>query len=273
MNWQEKIKEYCSFYNIPIEYLSDTLYEPKVIPMIRGKAFEFTTFITLKEILPPDEFDVSKESMNAQIDSHDIDVAVRHIPTDITLSIECKLAGKGRFRFLENSNEYKLNVKCMRSRTLGSRMVTQQAAKLGLDVEQLTTHNDSYRASDFDVVITSIGNVFYVTREDGIFDWKPSKTAQNFLMSISSPDQHSNLKDFAFNSMFLAHSYDLAPHANNQIQCTRRNCNSKADCGFIPNYPELSFQNGNKLPDHPWYHINDAASVLRKIALLKKNRT
>ncbi|MBF8265671.1 MAG: MspA1I restriction endonuclease [Dehalococcoidia bacterium] len=36
-NWTQKIIEYCQEYSIPIEYLSDTLYEPKVVPMIRGK--------------------------------------------------------------------------------------------------------------------------------------------------------------------------------------------------------------------------------------------
>lgn len=41
-DWQQKIEEYCEKYNIPISYLAETLLEPKVVPMIRGKGFEFS---------------------------------------------------------------------------------------------------------------------------------------------------------------------------------------------------------------------------------------
>ncbi|PIW74711.1 MAG: restriction endonuclease, partial [Candidatus Portnoybacteria bacterium CG_4_8_14_3_um_filter_44_15] len=51
-NWDKKVKEYCEKYNIPIFYLAETLYEPKVVPMIRGKAFEFSVMMALQEILP-----------------------------------------------------------------------------------------------------------------------------------------------------------------------------------------------------------------------------
>ena len=39
MNWTEKTRLFCEKYNIPLNFLADTLNEPKVIPMIRGKAF------------------------------------------------------------------------------------------------------------------------------------------------------------------------------------------------------------------------------------------
>lgn len=32
-NWQQKLEAYCKKYNIPITYLAETLYEPKVVPM------------------------------------------------------------------------------------------------------------------------------------------------------------------------------------------------------------------------------------------------
>ena len=38
-DWQQKIKQYCEKYNIPVLYIAETMYEPKVVPMIRGKAF------------------------------------------------------------------------------------------------------------------------------------------------------------------------------------------------------------------------------------------
>lgn len=60
MTWIEKVKAFCNTYNIPYEYLAETLYEPKVIPMIRGKAFEFTALLALQNILPSSEFEVSK---------------------------------------------------------------------------------------------------------------------------------------------------------------------------------------------------------------------
>ena len=53
--WQQKIEGYCEKYDIPILYLVDTLYEPKVVPMIRGKAFEFSVMLTLERILPKNE--------------------------------------------------------------------------------------------------------------------------------------------------------------------------------------------------------------------------
>ncbi len=46
-SWEEKVKEYCEKYNIPVLYLAETLYEPKVVPMIRGKAFEFSVMMAL----------------------------------------------------------------------------------------------------------------------------------------------------------------------------------------------------------------------------------
>ena len=81
-SWKEKVKEYCEKYSIPVLYLAETLYEPKVVPMIRGKAFEFSVMIALQEILSKDEWLVDKPMMNAQIGFHDIDVRVLHKPTN-----------------------------------------------------------------------------------------------------------------------------------------------------------------------------------------------
>ena len=95
-NWEEKVKKYCEKYNIPILYLVETLYEPKVVPMIRGKAFEFSVMMALQKILPKKEWEVKKEVMNAQLGFHDIDVMVVHKPTKKVIHVECKLAKNSR---------------------------------------------------------------------------------------------------------------------------------------------------------------------------------
>ncbi len=55
-DWKEKVLEFCDKYNIPLLYLAETMYEPKVVPMIRGKAFEFSVMMALQEILPKDDW-------------------------------------------------------------------------------------------------------------------------------------------------------------------------------------------------------------------------
>ena len=38
----QELIDFCELYNLPLEHLGATLKDPKVIPMIRGKAFEFS---------------------------------------------------------------------------------------------------------------------------------------------------------------------------------------------------------------------------------------
>lgn len=169
MKWEDKVLAFCRKYNIPIEYLSDTLYEPKVIPMIRGKAFEFSVLIALESCLSSDEFIASKTAMNAQLGIHDKDVAVLHKPSSISLAIECKLSAKGSYRHHKDGT-HTVKVKCMRSRTLGTEMVKRLAPQWGIAEALIRVHNDQYLPSDFDFVVTSIANAFYVTdAETGYF--------------------------------------------------------------------------------------------------------
>jgi len=142
-SWEEKVKDYCEKYNIPVLYLAETLYEPKVVPMIRGKAFEFSVMMALQEILPRDKWQVDKPMMNAQIGLHDIDVRVLHKPTGKVISVECKLAKKGGYR-LFNDGHSEIRVKCMRSRTLGPAKVKELAPKFGISEKVLAIHNDQY---------------------------------------------------------------------------------------------------------------------------------
>jgi hypothetical protein len=269
MDWINKVRTFCEFYNIDIEYLVDTLYEPKVIPMIRGKAFEFTMLSMLTMILPEEEFEVSKSPMNAQLGSHDVDVAVYHRPTDVKMSVECKLAGKGKYRYEKNEDKHVLQVKCMRSRTLGDTMLDQQSTKLVLNRALLKVHNDSYLPSDFDVVFTSIGNAFYITNKDGIFEWGPKENGKIFLRNLTQTQKDEDLQDAAFTSMYVAVSHDLAILEDNENKCGRKKCTSKENCGFIPNYPLMVFKGQNRTPEHPWYPLKEAATVFRRVAARK----
>ena len=125
-DWQQKVEEYCEKYNIPLLYLADTMYEPKVVPMIRGKAFEFSVVMVLQRILPKNEWKVSKATMNEEISFHDTDIKVLHKRTGKLVRVECKLAKKEGYR-LYATGDSEIRVKCMRSRTLGDAKVKELA--------------------------------------------------------------------------------------------------------------------------------------------------
>lgn len=259
-SWEEKVKKYCEKYNIPVLYVAETLYEPKVVPMIRGKAFEFSVMMALQEILPKDEWQVDKPIMNAQIGFHDVDVRVIHKSTKKIIKIECKLAKKGGYRLFADGHS-EIRVKCMRSRTLGPAKVKELAPKLGVSEKVLSVHNDQYLPADFDIVISSIGNAFYTTdKKTGIFEWKPTKAGADFLEKVGYTGKE-NLKDFAFKTMFVAKASDLAI-GKNGITCTRGLCKNKKACGFIPNYPIIIFDKKNNKPTNKWVSIKQVSGLL-----------
>lgn len=261
-DWQQKVKEYCEKYNIPTFYLAETLYEPKVVPMIRGKAFEFSVMIVLQEFLPKDEWEVNKPIMNAQIGFHDIDVRVFHKPTKKVVRVECKLAKKGGYRLFSDGHS-EIRVKCMRSRTLGSAKVKELAPKLGISESVLAIHNDQYLPADFDIVISSSGNAFYRTdNKTGLFEWRPTKTEEEFLQKLN-PSNEEDLKDFAFRKMYVAKTEDLAIGYNSGVVCTRDKCKNKTNCGFIPNYPIIYFDLKMNKPTNGWVSIEDSLSLFK----------
>ncbi|MEK7174887.1 MAG: restriction endonuclease [Patescibacteria group bacterium] len=259
-NWKEKIESYCKKYNIPLFYLAETLYEPKVVPMIRGKAFEFSVMTILQKILPKNVWQIEKPVMNAQIGFHDIDVRVLHKPTQKLIRIECKLAKKGGYRLFPDGHS-EIRVKCMRSRTLGESKVKELAPKLGVTEKSLSIHNDQYLPVDFDIVISSIGNAFYTTdKNTGFFEWKPTKTGEEFLRKIKPHGYEKNLKDFAFEAIYVAKTKNLAI-GNNHIVCTRAKCKNKKSCGFIPNYPIIYFDKKTNYPNNNWVSIDKSLNV------------
>lgn len=262
--WQDKITQYCDDYNIPLEFLSDTLYEPKVVPMIRGKAFEFNVMLRLHGILDQSVWLVRKEMLNAQLGSNDVDVEIVHLPTGKMISAECKLAKKESVRISPNAG-VEIRVKCMRSRTLGASKVKDLAPKYGVTEKSLQIHNDQYLPHDFDIVITSIGNAFYRTNnETHLFEWKPTDSEIKFLenMRTKLDINHSvTLKDLAFNQMYVARSNALTISSGNNLRCTRRSCQSE-NCGFIPNYPIMKFNEHTLQPEQPWVPLKDIHLVL-----------
>ncbi len=274
MNWQSKVEAFCKEFSIPIDYLAETLNEPKVIPMIRGKAFEFTVLEKLKAVLNPEIWRVSKSYMNAQLGTHDEDVSVLHIPTNTNISIECKLAAKGGFR--ATGDGYEIKVKCMRSRTLGEAMVQRLSAQWGMEESVLQIHNDQYRPTDFDIVITSIGNAFYQTHpETDNFYWSPGHSGIEFLRMMFGV-AGDTVKELAFNKMYIITSSDLTIRNGGHQTCTRRKCNNQSDCGFIPNYPIIKFgkltNNAPSEPTNGWRLITTADRALLEVVAKKTGR-
>lgn len=259
MRWDEKIIEFCRKYNIPIDYLAETLYEPKVIPMIRGKAFEFSVLLALHDAIPASEFEVTKIPMNAQLGSHDEDVSIKHLASGIKLSVECKLSAKASYRsFTDGSSQIK--VKCMRSRTLGRSVIERLSPVWNIPQDVISVHSDQYLPTDFDFVVTSIGNAFYITNSDtGLFEWGPSESAKRFLQSIHlKSEENRDLKDFAFHKLYIARTSNLAVRPENNVMCTRQKCKTPENCNFVPNYPIIRFQFNRTTPDYPWFELKDS---------------
>lgn len=263
MNWIQEVSEFCQYYNISLEFLAETLRDPKVIPMIRGKAFEFFVTESLKSFLPSIDWHIEKPFLNPQLGSHDSDVRVTHINTKKVLSVECKLADKGSYKYSEKENLNIFRVKCMRSRTLGEAKVKQLAPAYGISESVLKIHNDQYLPTDFSIVITSIGNAFYDTdRMSGSFIWKPSKKGEIFLENLQNLyDLSNDLKDFSFARMYVARASDIAIRDANDVTCTRRKCDDKQNCGFIPNYPVIEIPDKSKYPVSRWTPIEESVKI------------
>lgn len=277
--WIDDIRQYCRKLNIETKDLYSVLSDPKVSPMIRGKAFEFSLSYRLSQILPSDEWTISKPTMNAQSNTHDVDVKVLHNATETVISVECKLAKKGSFKVAKRKdrnrikNDYFLEVKCMRSRTtLSEDRVRIGAAVLGVTEDAFKIHSDQYRAVNFDLVATSIANAFYETEEDtGMYIFQPNASAKKLFEKFNSPDDEEALQLFVYNKIYLARSIDLAVTNTSGVICGRRKCDNKSNCEFIPNYPLMNFGDVDSLPQgtiptpqKEWIELKDAESLFRK---------
>lgn len=259
------LEEFCEEYNVPIEHLGSILKDPKVIPMIRGKAFEFSACDYLEEILDENIWKISKPFLNPQFNDHDEDVLIEHIPTSSRIRIECKMSAKGRYTYANNTSIFA--IKCMRSRTLGIKKVNALASSRQLNEEQkrqLTVHNDSYLPGDFDLVLTTLANAFYETKEDGTFAWMPPKKAQKYLEEKFGVGlTEKEYQDKAYKDMYVAKSTDIVVDSTNNVKCTRQNCTNKHNCGYIPNHPRLTFSHEDlHKPNNKWVKITDIEQLL-----------
>ena len=223
--------------------------------------------------------------MNAQTGTHDIDLMVLHNLTGKIISVECKLAGKGKFRVAKKSqagialkDDYLIGVKCMRSRTTKTPAKVESAARLlSVSPEAFLTHSDQYRASSFDVVATSIGNAFYETLEDEdgnlIYKFQPTEAGKKFIKRLNPPlDNEIALQEFVYNKVYFANSLDIAVSSKSGVVCTKGGCLNKSDCGFIPNYPVINFGNINDLssnliptPKNYWIEIEKVKQFFQEI--------
>tara|TARA_B110000003_G_C16628710_1_gene525841 strand:- start:338 stop:1117 length:780 start_codon:yes stop_codon:yes gene_type:complete len=256
-SWFSELNDFCFEHNIPIEDLHLICDDPKVIPMIRGKAFEFSLARLLRENLPA-SFEVSTPYMNAQQGLHDIDVLISHNQTGKKWKIECKLAKKGSFMI--KSGVPMIRVKCMRSRTLGPAKIKELSPIWGYPEPVLKIHNDQYRGVEFDIVATSLANAFYITDEDGKFVFRPSKinggNGQQFV------DFNRLNQKTCFDTVFFARADSIRALRRNSVQCTRGKCDDP-DCGFIPNYPIIEFSpRGGIKPKPPWVTMEDLHTIL-----------
>lgn len=276
-NWQAEIETYCERFDVPIEYLAVTLSDPKVVPMIRGKAFEYSAVLALRRALSPEQWKVEKPLSNASAEHKDIDVKVTHIATGTIVRVECKLSASFHtYTAKKNSpltTHSSIKVKCMRSRTLGTEKVTGIAPKLGISVASLAAHADNYRPADFDVVLTSIGNAFYQTNAAGEYEFAPTERALEFLETLNPG--HQNHRVGAFGQLYLAKSADLfVGNPHHPVECVRKKCKAQGhahDCGFIPNYPIIHFPDGATEPDNGWISVTQCAALFESLVAQPKS--
>lgn len=256
-----QIIEYCDYYNLPIHHIDKIISGLKVIPMIRGIGFEYTVSDILKRILS-DNWIVSNPNINAQSEIHDVDVNITRKKDNKKITIECKLAKKDSFKL--NGGVPIFNVKCMRSRTVSDNEVaTKMARKYGILRDLVLFHADNYRDNDFEYVITSMGNVFWITKDTKyIFKYKDtySKALSNLFPShFSNITTEKEFKDRTYNFLLIAKSSDIKVSLLNNVTCNRRRCinnGTDKDCGFIPNYPQVNLADvaQNK---SPWKILED----------------
>ena len=263
----KKLNEYCNRYDIPKTHFIDILEDLKVIPMVRGKAFEFQTSDRLRTILNKSRWRVSNPLLNAQPGIHDIDVKITNEIKKVDINAECKMASRDSIKL--SNGVLSFQVKCMRSRTIGHKGVAERLAReYGIDKKSVLAHADQYRTKDFGIVITSLGNAFWDTDNIGRYKFNLDEEMVRYLMTLFPSKFLGNektdvlkrkLKDF----LLVAKSSDLIVSKTNRIVCRRRVCTKKENCGFIPNYPIVNLNdvaNGKS----PWKQIEVIETILRQ---------
>lgn len=146
------LKGYCELYNIPIDHFIEIISDQKVVPMIRGKALEYSAYDFLRQNLSSDVWDVIKENLNAQPNSPDEDLKIIHLPSGVNIHIEVKSAVRNSFTLGSSRHKIKephFKVKSHRSRSNFNNLA-----------------NDRYLSSDFDIIISNPSNSLLESGED-----------------------------------------------------------------------------------------------------------
>lgn len=233
-----RLKDYCEKYDIPLGNIVDVISDLKVIPMIRGKAFEFTAAQLLTNELT-EEWTVKTPNINPQEGAHEADLIASRLNQAGRIRVECKLAKNDSFRLI--GGHAQLRVKCMRSRTVGHDIVAdRKASHYKISSAMIKAHADNYREDDFDFLLTSVGNSFWKTVGN---TYTFSGTKKDFTkMRELFPERFTNYGNFqkdAFSMLLYAKSAELKVSRGNGIKCSRKACTNREDCGFIPHYPAV----------------------------------
>ena len=116
-------------------------------------------------------------------------------------------------------------------------------------------------------MITSIGNAFYRTdRNTGLYEWRPKEIEENLLLRLK-PSTRENLKDFAFRTMYVARTEDLAAKPDTGVICSRHKCKNKTNCGFIPNYPIIHFDAATAKPTNGWVPVEESSELFKRFVI------
>lgn len=167
-NLEERIQEYCKKYNIPIQYLIEILEDQKVVPMIRGKASEYSGTLFLQDYFK-DSIDwvVTKFNLNPQPGVNDQDLTIMHRKTATIIRVEVKNAVRDSFSDGYRARDCKvphLTIKCHKSRS---------------SLKKADTTNDRYLLGEFDLVMSNTSNSIIVSG---------SKTLEDFAITDNERD-------------------------------------------------------------------------------------
>jgi hypothetical protein len=263
-DWTSIIQNVCIEFDIPISHLHEIISDPKVMPMIRGYALEYSAIDRLSNILSPLAWHVEKPRMNAQNGTNDVDIIVQHFQSQRTIRIECKLAKKGSFK-LQNriAPNPTAQIKCMRSRTLGESMIPGRARELEVREDYLRGHADNYMCHEFDFVLSSLSNAFFETDESTLnYFWDASPQEQEFL-KICGLNGESDPKKIS-DSYFLMAPAEQISSKSIGLKCPRRKCTQPNGCIFVPNYPIVNFSATTGSPLTPWFRVENVEAEFIK---------
>ena len=263
-NWTSIIQDVCIEFDIPISHLHEIISDPKVMPMIRGYALEYSAIDRLNNILSQTTWHVEKPRMNAQNGTNDVDIIVQHLRSQKTIRIECKLAKKGSFK-LQNglSPDPTAQIKCMRSRTLGEAMIPVRAKELRVSENYLKGHADNYMCHEFDIVLSSLSNAFFKTDKSTLnYFWDASPQEQEFLRlcGLSGESDPKKISD----SYFLMAPAEKLSSKSRGSKCPRKKCTQPDECIFVPNNPIVNFSATSGNPLAPWFRVENVEAEFMK---------